>query len=475
MNDGRAVFTAWSAAVVLVALVPVGCTSPLAVEDPLGTLKDPRAMPRQLAGAMAELDQHPDEAYVEALGRLMWVAGYTISSRQAAFDRLLEYDEQGLKTTIRRRLPNLGARQWRERLCELIVEYGWVELSPALVSAWARPIPYVDDFDRVEYKSLVRLYGDREGVVDAVFELLVESRSGPLRTRCWGLLYRLGYRQRLVALLEDHAVDRDDAMLIDLKAAVLDLGVVPRNREEILWIRKLHDPSRAEFWSQATAAIHALPQARLLELELRDLPIVVAASIHDPQLLDADKQTMFDQLNAKLAARRKHIDPGRFVGFPGSYEQRLTDHRRMLTWGDLAAVTLALRAAAVPQIADHLFEYAERDRLDKTTEYGGVISLDSRGRFEILEYPPRFRTADNRFVASQAMMDAGYTAVFHFHFHAQKFNNGRYTSPGIGDVNYADNLRTNCLVFTFVDKDTMNMDYYRHTRVIIDLGEVARP
>jgi hypothetical protein len=212
-----------------------------------------------------------------------------------------------------------------------------------------------------------------------------------------------------------------------------------------------------------------------MELELRDLPIVVAASIHDPELLNADKQTMYDQLRAALAARRKHIDSGRFEGFPGSYDQRLNDHRKVLTWGDLAALTLALRAADVTQVADHLFDYAERDRLDKSTEYGGVITLDSRGRFEIIEFPPRFREADNRFVASQAMMDAGYTAVFHFHFHAQKYTNGRYASPGIGDVNYAENLRVNCLVFTFVNEDTMNMDYYRHTRVIVDLGEVARP
>lgn len=475
MSDCRAVLVVWTVVVVLGAFGPIGCTSPVAVEDPLGTLKDPKSTQRQLLGAMVELDQRSDEVYVEALSRMMWVAGYTVTSRQAAFDRLLKFDEPGLKKTIRRRMPNLGARMWRERLCELIVEYGWVDLSPALVSAWARPIPYVDDFKRVEYESLVKLYGDREGVVDAVFELLVESRSGTLRTRCWGLLYRVGYRQRLVALLEDHAVDPDDGMLIDLKAAVLDLGVLPRNREEILWIRKLRDPSRAEFWSQATAAVQALPQARRLELELRDLPIVVAASIHDPELLNADKQTMFDQLRATLAPRRKHIDSGRFEGFPGSYEQQLNDHRKVLTWGDLAAVTLALRAAEVTQVADHLFDYAERDRLDKSTEYGGVIRLDSRGRFEIIEYPPRFRNADNRFVTSQAMMDAGYTAVFHFHFHAQKYANGRYTSPGIGDVNYADNLRTNCLVFTFVNEDTMNMDYYRHTRVIIDLGEIARP
>ncbi len=461
-------------AVIAAAVVP-GCTSPLPVEDPMATLRQPQEGPRRLLGAMVELDQAPDEAYLDALTDIMWKPGYVVGTRQAAFDRLLEYDEAGLKKTIRRRLPSLGARLWLEHLCGLIVEHGWIDLSPALVSAWARPIPFVDDFDRIEYMSLVELYGNREGVVDAVYELLVESRSGPLRTRCWGLLFRIGYRERLITLLRDEAVDPDDAMLADLRAGALDLGVVPRNREEILWVRKLREPERAEFWSQATVAVQSLPDSLKLTLELRDLPIVVAAFVNEPDLLDTEKQVLYQRLAESLSGKTKHIDTRRYEGFPGAYDQFLAAHRKTLTWGDLAAMTLAMRAASVPQVAEHLFDYAERDRLDETTEYGGVISLDRRGRFEVLEFPPRFRTADNRFVASQRMLDAAYTAVFHFHFHAQKYDNRRWTAPGIGDLNYAEILRANCLVFTFVNKDTLAVDFYRHSRVIVDLGEIARP
>ena len=468
LSDRVAVF-------VIAAVIVTGCTSPLPVEDPMWTLREPQEGPRRLLGAMIQLDEAPDDAYLDALTEMMWKPGFIVGTRHAAFDRLLEYDEAGLKKTIRRRLPSLGARLWQEHLCTLIVEHGWIDLSPALVSAWARRIPYVDDFERIEYESLVALYGSRQGVVDAVFELLVESRSGPLRTRCWGLLFRLGYRERLITLLRDEAVDPDDLMLVDLRAAALDLGVVPRNREEILWVRKLRGPERAEFWSQATTAVQSLPQSLKLSLELRDLPIVVAAFVNKPDLLDADKQVLYERLAESLKGKPKHIDTRRYEGFPGAYDQFLAAHRNTLTWGDLAAMTLAMRAASVPEVAAHLFDYAERDRLDKTTEYGGVISLDRQGRFEVLEFLPRFRTADNRFVASQRMMDAAYTAVFHFHFHAQKHRNGRFSAPGIGDLNYAENLRANCLVFTFIDKDTLAMDFYRHSRVIVDLGEIARP
>ena len=85
------------------------------------TLGEPQEGPRRLLGAMVELDKAPDEAYLDALSDIMWKPGYIVSTRQAAFDRLLAYDEAGLKKTIRRRLPSLGARLWQEHLCGLIV------------------------------------------------------------------------------------------------------------------------------------------------------------------------------------------------------------------------------------------------------------------------------------------------------------------------------------------------------------------
>jgi len=73
------------------------------------------------------------------------------------------------------------------------------------------------------------------------------------------------------------------------------------------------------------------------------------------------------------------------------------------------------------------------------------------------------------------MFDAGYTALFHFHYHAQKYRNGSHAGPGAGDMNYANTTRTNCLVLTFVDHDTLNVDFYRHDGMLVDLGVIVRP
>ena len=453
------------------------CAGPTIVQDPLATLHATQTSPRNHIAAMEMLDAGTeDEGYKDALHEMIWRPGFVMSVREEALTRLARSDLDGLKRTIRQRLPRLRARAWAERLCAIIAENGWRDLSPALVSAWANRIGFVDDLDRVEYDALVRLHG-RENVVDVVFDLFVESNKvhqQGLRTRCWELLHRLGYRDRLVGLLADAAVSPDDPMLIDLRAGATELGLVPRNREEILWMRKLRQPQRARFWSQAVQAVAQLPEARRRELELRAVPIVVAASIHDPWLLDASIETLQQRVREHIRASQVHINSRRFEGFPGTYGQRLSEHRDELTWGDLAAMLLAVRAMRTQPVVDHLFDYADRDHDDVSCEYGGVIGLDEQGRFELLEFPPRFRTADNRFDAPQAMMDAGYTTVFHFHNHAQEYRNTKHAGPGIGDLNYAENTRTNCLVFTFVSQDTLNVDFYRHGRVIVDLGEIKR-
>jgi hypothetical protein len=263
--------------------------------------------------------------------------------------------------------------------------------------------------------------------------------------------------------------------LIDLKAGARELGIVPRNREEILWLRKLREPSRDDFWSQAVKAVQSLPPQRRVELELRDLPILVSASLYEPDLVSMPASELQRRVQEYLKTQKRHVQESNYDGFADQSRQMLSDFRDELTWGDCAAMLMAVRAMQVPEVVDHLFHYAERDRVDTSTEYGGVIALDGKDRFEVREFQPVMRRHDQEFLASQAMLDAAYTSLFHFHFHAQNHRNEQYAGPGFGDVNYADNTRANCLVFIFMNKNVMNVDYYRHGRVVVDLGEIHRP
>lgn len=463
----------WPLVILLVGLG--GCASPSTIDDPLATLSAADELPSRQLRAMSILDENPDdEAYQRALHRAVWFPGYTVDVREAAVDRLKVEDLPALQRTIAQQLPRLTAIGALRRLCEVVADEGWVTLTPALVSSLARVSP--DPLEsRPEYQAIERLHGPGS-VPDVTFDLLVTttapSRAG-LRWRCWDLIVRLGEADRLRELLRNTDPDADDAFLADLVVGVRELGILPTTSEEVRWVRKLRSDDYAAFWSEAVAGCERLDESRRDALELRDLAVVVSAARHDAPLLTRSSSDIRADLETALRDQR-HTRRG--SNFDNSFDgrDRLYEYRDDLTWGDLAAMTLARRALSVPQVVDHLFDYAERDRQDRTTEYGGVIALDERGRFEILEFPPRRRRHDQEFIASQAMFDAAYTALFHFHYHVQRERNGEYAGPGFGDLNYADSTRANCLVLTSVGRGRMNVDFYRHGRVQVDLGEITQ-
>ncbi len=471
-NDG--LFTA----VLVTLLALAGCRSaPITVADPIAALESTEEPMRVHLAAMSTLDADPADAdYLKTLHRLVWRPGYVPAVREAAVERLARSDLDGLKRTLRQRLPQMTAWAGLTRLCEIIAAEGWTDLTPALVSSWARPNPLVpEETDRPEYKALATMLGP-DRIADAVFALMLKSdrpSEQGLRSRCWNLVHRIGGRDRLAALLDGAAAPHDDGFLADMQAAYRAFGIIPVTREEVLWIRKLRSPEHRGFWDEAVAATAGLTPVRRATLEVRDVPVVVAAARHDPALLTADTAAMQDSLEATLRGQRHFSHGSNFDSYSAAQPERLHEWRGKLTWGDLAAMSMALRAMAVPQVVDHLLDFAARDRADRSTEYGGVIALDERGRFEVLEFPPRIRDHDEKFNASQAMLDAAYTALFHFHFHVQRERNQAFAGPGFGDVNYADNTRANCLVMTSVGEGRLNVDYYRHDRVLIDMGVVG--
>ncbi len=470
--------TACALALVLVGGGLNGCaTGP--IENPVSTLGTPSLMGKQhqkAIGLIAELPVDDEEAN-RALERAMSNPGYTVPVREAALNTLAERDLARAKRALRNNLPNTTLWAWLERASAIIAERQWVDLTPALVSSWSRPASMEsDELKRPEYLALAKLHGP-DRVTDLVFETFLASRSVAeqgLRTRCWTLLNRLGQRDRLVALVNSADIPADDVFLLDLQAASRDLGLVPHNREEILWLRKLRQPEHASFWSQSREATSSLDPAMRAQLEIRDLPVVVSAYLHQPELLSQSTDELYRRVESALKGRKHYAQQSNFEGFSGFDSERLYTHRNKYTWGDLAAILIALRAMDVPEVVEHLFDYADRDRADETTEYGGVIALDERNRFEVQEFEPVIREHDQKFIASQKMLDSAYTAIFHFHFHVQKPRNDRYAGPGYGDMNYADNTRANCLVFTSVGSREMNVDYYRHGRVVVDLGTIVR-
>ncbi|MFM7052480.1 MAG: hypothetical protein ACKOYN_10160, partial [Planctomycetota bacterium] len=282
-----------------------------------------------------------------------------------------------------------------------------------------------------------------------------------------------GALERLRMLLADPAATEGDAMLTDLSRVARDLGVLLVTREEILWARELCAPKRAAFLDDAREALSKMPAARREALEIRAVPLAVACARFRPELLAADDAAMDAEILRATDGRRK-ASPD-FTGYGSGFGESFYDQRAKLVWADRAGVLVALTVLRDPALIAHLYETADRDREDRTTEYGGVIALDAAGRPEFLEFAPRAKAGDQRYESPQALFDALYTGLFHVHFHAQTYENDRYAGPHLGDFAFADSTRCNGLVLTFLSPDELGVDFYRHDRMVVDLGAERRP
>ncbi|MBM4106168.1 MAG: hypothetical protein FJ257_07730 [Phycisphaerae bacterium] len=475
----------WSrthALVVAALLAAGGCGAPAPIRDPEAVIADPRATARDQLRAMNQLDATPEAPeYLEALRRPINLDGYALDVRKAAFERLYEHDRAQLAKQLALTLPKQDPGPWRDWACTRIGELDWKEMTPTLIRVWAAPrLPWVDaKTPRPEALALERMYG-ADRVAAVLLRELVEADplvQANLRMRCWELLLALGQESTLRELVSDGSIGQNDPMLRAIRRFVAELGTLPRNRDEILWAESIGRSGQTAFLEEAKQGITLLAPARRERLRMRDLHVVVAAAKVEPSLLSSSDEELLARLKERLKERQAGRHSPSFEGYgpADAFSETLSGQRDKIDWSDLVALHLALDAIDSPPLAAHLFDFAERDQLDRTTEFGGLIDVDAQGRFRLVEFKPRSRGGDLRYETPTELMQALATGLFHVHLHAQKFENRDYAGPHLGDFQFADSCGLHCLVFTFIDSRTLNCDWYRQDRCVVDLGVVKRP
>lgn len=472
-------------------LVVAACsTAPPA--DPVQALETTgERAPNHLAAVEALSKQDPlSKSASNALKRTLNGSGYNNDVRKAAFNVLAEKDRKVLEDALAVSIVRMENYEFRRWIIEQIGKRDMKDFTVVLLNSWIQPLPHwgMDDRERPEYAAMVEMYGTAHasdpskapldtGVTDALFAVLQNSSpvtQAALRARTWELLMRLGQRERLRELVHSAALRPDDAMLKDIKQLSDDLGILPETREELIWLGKLRMTASPAFWKMASDALKLVPEEQKRNFELRGITVAVAAAKYKPELL---KKTT-DELYALVAAQLKSRGAGKyspnFQGFGEGHTEMLGEQRDQICWIDLMAIVLAMDLTDQPAIRAKLFDVADRDQQDRRTEYGGVVRLSDKGEYEVVEVRPRMTGSDVRYEASQEAFDEGYTALFHFHMHAQEYENSRYAGPHLGDFAYAASSRANCLVFSFVKRDALDVDFYRHGPVVVDLGTIPR-
>lgn len=396
------------------------------------------------------------------------------------------------------RLPTEPDRAVVGMMALAAATHGWTDAAPSLVRRLAEPIDDIPDHERVEALALQRLHPGRS-LERIIFEYFADPRvpeqareigwATRVQTDAWMLLSRLDpegdRRRRLIDDPGEAALGPSGPILKDLRAASVDLAVIPSTAMELDWLRALRKPGNAHnttWWGEVSSIVARLDDAQRRGLALRHLEPIRLASIKRPALLQTSRETLLDTLRERLRGRTVNRRTADLDGHSANIRERLADSQDRLSWGDLLSIIMIDDAIRTTPVVRAIFTQAELDRNDKTTEYGGVLEIfaspdGKAGEPRVVLFPPRprDRVNDNHFVASTDMIEYSDRALAHYHLHAQRVKNYQYAGPSSGDLRYAALSGRNCIVITSLAAGRMGVDYYQPDGVVIDLGEITAP
>lgn len=460
------------------AMAIAGCLGePKRYDDPVAMMTADRIRrdERWAATKQAEAEHFSDPARVKALQAMVWQRGYPPRFSNYAVDQLVAVDEEAAKTFLADAI--LLVRDWEtiHHIIDTAVRRNWRDFSPALVAQYSLRTPAYDDDERPEKKAIETLNPGQTAAAVAmeVFSGKRPGRDARTQAMAWQLLSRLmepGELKRRLARLEPTT-----PMVADFQAGAADLHVIPVNKETATWLTVLRTEPNRTYWNRLKQIVTGLSEGQKRGLELRHLAVVAWAADHDPSALTMNRAELMTEARSHYDARRHHLRGPTYDGPMEDHPQRLHDWRDELVWGDLLVMRLIRKGMADPHAVRKWFAQADADLKDRSTEYGGLIKRVD-GKVLPTIYAPATRLHDLKYVPPAELVLDAYTAYAHYHFHAQEYRNRRYAGPGVGDLKRtAKTQQFNSIVLTFIDENTLNVDYYQPDEAVIDLGEIHRP
>lgn len=401
-------------------------------------------------------------AQVRAMWRIVWSDREPTSLRVACMDRLIARDTETFWAVAATNVPTVRSPGMMVALCDRAVAAEQVKMTGPLIRSLARPSSVMSDAERPEALAIAALLN--QSVEEALWAALFSNEGTTVeQAGAWEVQSRMNgadaARAALLARAPSGARASLGAELARLAAVVTPL---PHTREQLLWMLHLrrHTPGLLDAPPVRPAALRHLPVLSHAD------PARVAMSIAEVRERVARLRT-----GRGFYPRGRDIDGEEYVT---STPERLADHRERLTRADLLHLWAILDALDSPAVRRVLFDGADADFADTEAEHGGLLTW--RDGMPVAElYPPALRGNDRAYHSSHRLIEAAYTGMAHFHFHAQQHDNAAFAGPGKGDLGFADRMGMACVVLTFVDRDTLAADYYQPGGVVVDLGAIARP
>ena len=360
-------------------------------------------------------------------------------------------------------------------LCERATQAADPIALPWLVRSWSAMSSTVTDPDRPEGLAIQSITGQhpRLTVDKMVFEPDADLRPAT-RLSAWCVMARMtpanDIRHRVAQ------ADESDPLLGAMRRALPAVDQIPYQVESVYRLLTLDSTTSVEQWQQwAHWRERYRKQMVVRRTELRHLPAITRMP---PQWFEQDQMWWQERLLTQLDKQR-HADRGDGAGefeitFKTRRSESLDTAKTRMSYADVLTLAMLIEALQDRALVESLFEQADADLSDTTTEHGGVLTWSWENRLIAQPFAPLMRQHDQAYYASDACVTAMHTGLAHYHFHAQKHDNAVWAGPGQGDLTFADRMNANCVVFTFIDANTLNADAYFPRGVIVDLGCIRR-
>ncbi|MEZ6243424.1 MAG: hypothetical protein R3B57_10315 [Phycisphaerales bacterium] len=405
-------------------------------------------------------------------------------------------------------LPREKERTVVAILSQAAGENGWEELTTSLVRSYARPLDDVEDDIRTERAALEALHPD-QAVSSVVFDVFLEPGDPPAgwdvtrwregsRADAWELLSRLdpGGEVRSALLLrvggQETSLPPDAAALVtDLRRCLHELGCVPQTSMELQWLHALlHEGTSDErklndaWWRQASDAIARLEGEQRNGLELRHAEAIRWAAANRSGWLEAPRARLLAELDARLDGRTVYRRTKELRLKRTGRAYRLRDVADKLDWADLLTLLVVDDAVHDPGVIERAFLYAEADKDDDKTSYGGTLqagdagaeSLGDDAAWRLILFRPRARdrVRDEVFVVGEDLVRYSDRALAHFRLNAWSHKLSDVAGPSDDDFEQAKRSGRTSIVFTRLAEDRINVDCYAPDGSSVDLGEIRR-
>jgi len=465
----------WSHAAAWVCLLGLaGCVGPskTSFDDPVAVMLDRRAYAedREAAAAQAEAEQFDSPARIAALRTMVWERGYPAQWSNYAVDQLVAIDEAEAKEHLARVIVLIEDWATVRHVLKVAVDRQWRDFVPAIVRHYALRTGAFTDEERPE-RAAIEALRPGEPIERVVLEVFAGEALATIKQRAaaWALLSRLveDEAERRAMLL---GIETRNALVLDMQAAARELYVVPSSMETVTWLRIIATPQYRPFWKRSTLVVAKLNDEQRRGLQLRHLPLLMHVDDVRAELLERSRAQLLAEVGAAIDAQ-PHYTEG---GLRDDHPQTLTAHDAKLSWGDALALRVAVEMLRDRRMVEAWFAQADEDVKDTSTELGGLVRLDRDGRPFPYGYAPLIRSHDRKYIPPKELIIDAYTALMHYHYHAQDYTNREASGPGVGDMEFATRHQINAIVLTFIDENTLNADYYQAPDVVIDLGVIRR-